>query len=394
MTDSDVLIVGASAAGLGVLESLRRGGYDGRVTMLGAEAHVPYDRPPLSKQVLAGAWTPEQAHLRSAEAFEALGAEFVLGESATSLDVARRTVQTDRRSYSAEHIVIATGTRPRRLPGQPDLRGLHVLRTLDDAVALRIELLAAARLVVVGEGVLGSEISATARHLGLDVTMTGPQPLPMLAQLGPLASARLAGLHSEAGVTMRLGETVTGFEAQAGRVTGVRLASDEVLPADIVVVAIGAVPETAWLSGSELELGDGVICDAHCRAAEGVYAVGDVARWHHEGLGRSVRLENRTNAAEQSAIVAEQILGMPRCYTPTSYFWTDQYTTKIQVFGIITPDAEATVVEGDAAGGRFVASYRRDGVVSAVLGWNMPKQARLHGQEIETMRKHDGVSVL
>jgi NADPH-dependent 2,4-dienoyl-CoA reductase/sulfur reductase-like enzyme len=378
-----VLVVGASAAGLSTVEALRRKGHEGGITVLGAEPHAPYDRPPLSKQVLSGAWEPARCALRTREVLSTLDAEFVLGDAAVALDTATRTVRAESgRELRADAIVIATGVRPRVLPGQEGLTGVHVLRTLDDALALRKDLLGSARLVVVGEGVLGAEIAATARTLGLDVTMAGPLPAPLALQVGPLVSGLLAELHGERGVRLRLGTGVMGLAGEHGRVTGVLLGTGEVLPADTVVVAIGATPATEWLADSGLRLDNGVVCDSRCRAAEGVYAVGDVARWHHERLGRPVRLENRTNATEQAAAVAGVILGEDRPYQPVPYFWTDQFDAKLQVHGFLPADAEVDVVEGDVAARRFVARYRSDGVVTGVLGWNMPKQARLRRQEI------------
>ncbi|MGW4979012.1 NAD(P)/FAD-dependent oxidoreductase [Streptomyces mirabilis] len=378
-----VLVVGASAAGLATVEALRRKGYEGGITVLGAEPHAPYDRPPLSKQVLSGAWEPTRSALRTQEVLSTLDAEFVLGDAAVALDTATRTVRAQSgRELRADAIVIATGVRPRVLPGQEDLTGVHVLRTLDDALALRKDLLDSARLVVVGEGVLGAEIAATARTLGLDVTMAGPLPTPLALQVGPLVSGLLAELHDERGVRLRLGTGVTGLAGEHGRVTGVLLGTGEVLPADTVVVAIGATPATEWLADSGLRLDNGVVCDSRCRAAEGVYAVGDVARWQHERLGRLVRLENRTNATEQATAVAGVILGEDRPYQPVPYFWTDQFDAKLQVHGVLPADAEVDVVEGDVTARRFVARYRSDGVVTGVLGWNMPKQARLRRQEI------------
>ncbi|MFF3661744.1 NAD(P)/FAD-dependent oxidoreductase [Streptomyces olivochromogenes] len=378
-----VLVVGASAAGLSTVEALRRKGYEGGITVLGAEPHAPYDRPPLSKQVLSGAWEPSRSALRTQEVLSTLDAEFVLGDAAVALDTATRTVRAQSgRELRADAIVIATGVRPRVFPGQGDLTGVHVLRTLDNALALRKDLLGSARLVVVGEGVLGAEIAATARTSGLDVTMAGPLPAPLALQVGPLVSGLLAELHDERGVRLRLGTGVTGLAGEHGRATGVLLGTGEVLPADAVVVAIGATPATEWLADSGLRLDNGVVCDSRCRAAEGVYAVGDVARWHHERLGRLIRLENRTNATEQAAAVAGVILGEDRPYQPVPYFWTDQFDAKLQVHGLLPADAEVDVVEGDVTARRFVARYRSDGVVTGVLGWNMPKQARLRRQEI------------
>ena len=378
-----VLVVGAAASGLATVEALRRKGYAGGITVLGDEPHAPYDRPPLSKQVLAGLWEPARVALRAPEVLSGLDAEFVHGDAAIALDPVTRTVRTERgREYQADAIVIATGMRARALPGQSGLTGVHVLRTLDDALALRRDLLACTRLVVVGEGVLGAEIAATARTMGLDVTMTGPQPAPMALQLGSLVSEVLAELHDERGVRLRLGVGVAGLTGDHGRVAGVRLDTGEVVPADAVVVAIGASPATEWLADSGLRLENGVVCDSRCRAAEGIYAVGDVARWHHERLGRLIRLENRTNATEQAQVVAGAILGQDEPYVPVPYFWTDQYDAKIQVHGMLPIGAEVDVVEGDVSARRFVARYRSDGVVTGVLGWNMPKQARLRRQEV------------
>lgn len=382
---ADVLVVGASAAGLTTVEALRRHGYTGKVTVLGAETHAPYDRPPLSKQVLAGTWQPDRAQLRPPEALSALDAEFILGDPAVGLDAATRTVRTrSGRTLRADAVVVATGTRPRTLPGQAGLAGVHVLRTLDDALALRAGLLRAGRLVVVGDGVLGAEIAATARTMGLDVTVAGPQHALMAGQLGQGVADLLAELHTARGIRLRLGAGVRGLVGSARTVTGVALDNGEVLPADLVVVAIGADPVTDWLHDSGLRVDNGLVCDSRCRAGEGVYAVGDVARWHHDRLGALLRLENRTNAGEQAMAVAANILGGERAYTPVPYFWTDQFDTKIQVHGVVPAgaDAEMTVVDGDPATGRFVARYRREGRVTGVLGWNMPKQTRLRRQDV------------
>ncbi|HWO64080.1 MAG TPA: FAD-dependent oxidoreductase [Umezawaea sp.] len=376
-TPSGVLVVGASAAGLATAEALRRKGYRGTLTLVGDEVHPPYDRPPLSKQVLAGTWTPERAHLRTAEVLEVLDARFVLGDPAVALDVPTRTVGTaSGLEFGADAVVVATGVRPRTLPGRTGLAGVHVLRSPADSLALRENLLIARRLVVVGDGVLGAEVAATARGLGVDVTLAGPQRAPLEAQLGPLVAGLLGDLHAENGVRLRLGAAVIGLTGDGGRVDGVLLDTGEVLPADVVVVALGAVPATEWLHGSGLTLDNGLVCDARCRAADGIYAVGDVARWHHDRLGLPLRLENRTNATEQATVVADNILGAQRSYEPVPYFWTDQFDARIHVHGTPAVDATATVVDGDLAARRFVVLHERDGVPVGVLGWNMPKQAR------------------
>jgi NADPH-dependent 2,4-dienoyl-CoA reductase/sulfur reductase-like enzyme len=259
------------------------------------------------------------------------------------------------------------------LPGQAAVAGVHVVRTLDDALRLKADLRPGRRLVVVGDGVLGTEVAATGRTLGCDVTVTGPQALPMLRQLGPLVAAALADLHREHGVEFRLGVATEGLTTAGGRVIGVALAGGDVLPADVVVVALGALPDVGWLAGSGLVLDDGVVCDPAGRAAPGVYAVGDVARFHHAGLGRSLRLENRTNATEQANLVAAGILGEERAYLPVPYLWTDQYDSKLQVHGLTGGAATATVVLGTVADRRFVVTYHDDGAFVGVLGWGMPK---------------------
>ncbi|MGV9408468.1 NAD(P)/FAD-dependent oxidoreductase [Nocardia sp. NPDC003693] len=369
-----VLVVGASAAGLATVEALRREGYTDPITLLGGEYHLPYDRPPLSKQVLSGTWRPEQTLLRPPRQLTAYDCDFVLGKPALALDLASRTVSTATGDFTADHVVLATGATPRLFPGTEGITGVHVLRTLDDALALRDALRTARRVVVVGEGVLGAEIAATARRSGLDVTLTGPQSAPMAAQLGPLAAERLAALHTGEGVRLRLGVGVRGCTTHDGAVTVVVLEDSHELPADLVVVAIGAIPMTDWLTDSGLTLDNGIVCDAQGRTAPGVYAAGDVARWHHPALGTAIRLENRTSATLQAGVVAATITGSTRAHQPIPYFWTDQFDAKIQVHGLITADANAQVVEGDPADGRFVLAFDRAGVPAAILGWNMPKQ--------------------
>jgi NADPH-dependent 2,4-dienoyl-CoA reductase/sulfur reductase-like enzyme len=382
-TPDGVLVVGASAGGLATVEALRRKGYQGPLTVLGAEPHLPYDRPPLSKQVLSGQWEPARARLRAEAQLSKLDASFVPGDPAVRLDLATGSVHTAAgRVLTAEAVVLATGLRPRTLPGQDGLAGVHVLRTLDDSLALRADLLSASRVVVVGDGVLGAEIAATARGMGCAVIMAGPQEAPLLYQLGPLPARLLADLHAANGVELRLGAGVTGLSAEDGRVTGVCLETGEVLPADVVVVAFGAAPATEWLSGSGLLCDNGIVCDSRCRAATGIHAVGDVARWHHETLDVLLRLENRTNATEMGVAVAANIRGADQPYAPVPYFWTDQFDAKIHVHGTLRADAEVSVVEGGLADRGFVAVYRHRGEVIGVLGWNMPKQARLRRQEV------------
>jgi NADPH-dependent 2,4-dienoyl-CoA reductase/sulfur reductase-like enzyme len=372
-----IVIVGASAAGLTAAEALRRRGYDGALTLVGDEPRLPYDRPPLSKQVLAGTWEPEKVLLREERALAGLDAELLLGQAAARLDVAgRRVLLADGDSIGYDAAVIATGVTPRRLPGD-SLPGVHVLRTLDDALAMREQLLARPRVVVVGAGFLGAEVAAVARQIGLEVTLADPLPVPMHRQFGERVGALIAGMHHDHGVALRCGVEVSRFLAADGRVAGVELADESVLKADLVVVAVGAVPTIGWLAGSGLPLGNGIECDDRCQAGPGVYAAGDVASWPNPLFGVRMRLEHRMNATEQAIAVAGNLLSDNKPFAPVPYFWTDQYDTRIQAFGIFPPDADFQLLSGDPSERRFAAAYGHHGTVTGALGWNIaPRELR------------------
>jgi NADPH-dependent 2,4-dienoyl-CoA reductase/sulfur reductase-like enzyme len=374
-----VLVVGASAAGLAAAETLRREGYDGEITLLGDESHPPYDRPPLSKQILAGQWEAERLALRAPEHLADLRLDLRLGAEATGLDPAAREVRlADGTSVGYDALVIATGVRPRRLPGE----GAHVLRTLGDALALRGDLGPGTRLVVVGAGFLGAEAAAVARGLGAEVTMLEPAPVPLAHAVGAEVGAVLAQAHLDHGVDLRTGVGVAS--AQRG---GVRLASGEAVAADEVLVAIGAVPNTEWLEGSGLTIDNGVVCDEYCAAAPGVYAAGDVARWHNPLFETSMRIEHRTNAAEQGMAAARNLLrpDSAKPFAPVPYFWSDQYDMKIQAFGYLRGHEEIAVVEGGYGEGRFLVAYRTGDRVAGVLGVGIsPKVIRPWRQAVAT----------
>jgi NADPH-dependent 2,4-dienoyl-CoA reductase/sulfur reductase-like enzyme len=371
-----VAIVGASAAGLTAAEALRNRGYDGTLTLIGNERHVPYDRPPLSKQILAGTWGPERIVLRSNIDLARLGADLLIGRSAVGLDVPVRQVLLDggdRIDFDA--LVIATGVTPRTLPGA-ELGGVHELRTLDDALSLRAHLLGRPTVVVVGAGFLGGEVAAVARGMGLDVTLVDPLPVPMYRQLGHRIGELVGHLHTDHGVSVRCSRGVRKFRADGGHIAGVELTDGSRLDADLVVVAVGASPAIGWLADSGLPQGNGVECDAHCQAAAGIYAAGDVACWHNNRFDTRMRLEHRTNASEQAIAVAGNLLGDNRPFAPVPYFWTDQHDARIQAFGVFPVDAETTVLHGEPASRRFVIGYRHQGRVVGVLGWNSPREAR------------------
>jgi 3-phenylpropionate/trans-cinnamate dioxygenase ferredoxin reductase subunit len=371
-----VVIVGASATGLSTAEALRGKGYDGRLTLVGDERHLPYDRPPLSKQVLSGAWEPDRVRLRDEAALDRLNADLLLGRAAVGLDTVGRHVLLDGGDrVGFESLVIATGVRPRRLPGD-DLAGIHLVRTLDDAVSLRADLCRQPAVVVVGAGFLGCEVAAVARQLGSTVTVVDPLPTPLHRQVGERIGSLVGELHGDHGVVLRTGVGVSRFVASAGRVVAVELTDGTVLDADVVVVAVGSTPATGWLTGSGLRLGDGVECDATCRAAPGIYAAGDVASWYNLHFGIRMRLEHRLNATEQGMAVAANLLGADQTFAPVPYFWSDQYDARIQANGIFPPDADVAVLHGDVVSRRFVAAYGQSGRVVGVLGWNCPRELR------------------
>ncbi|MFM8236326.1 MAG: NAD(P)/FAD-dependent oxidoreductase [Actinomycetota bacterium] len=370
-----VAVVGMSLAGLRTVEALRREGFAGRIVAIGAERHLPYDRPPLSKDLLRGEAGPENVTLRK-QGCDDLDLDWRLGRSATALDLGdRAVVLDDGERVGFDGLVIATGAAARTLPGTPDLPGLTVLRTLDDALALRARLDAGARVVVIGAGFIGAEVAATCRARGLDVTVLEAQAQPMIRGLGPELGAAVAELHRDHGVDLRTGVVIDAIEGDAAGVRGVRLGDGAFVSADAVVVGIGARPHTYWLDGSGLTLDDGVVCDETGLAAPGVVAAGDVARWPNPLFdGESMRLEHWTNAAEQGVHAARRLLGHAEPFAPVPFVWSDQYDRKIQTVGRVSADAEMHIVHGTVAERRFVALFGRNGRLVGALGFNRAPQ--------------------
>ncbi len=373
-----VVVVGASLAGLRAVETLRGAGYDGALTLIGAEQHLPYDRPPLSKEILQGSWEPDRLALRRSS-YDELELDLRLGRRATALDPAAREVSLDDGARVAyDGLILATGAVPRTLPGTSDLEGLFVLRTLEDALAIRGALDAGPRVVVVGAGFIGAEVAASCRARGVEVTLVEAFPVPLLHALGREMGEVCASLHAEHGVDLRCGVAVDGLEGE-GRVRGVRLSDGSSIEADLVVVGVGVAPATGWLESSGLRLDDGVVCDATCAtAAPGVVAAGDVARWHHPLFGESMRVEHWTNAVEQGVAAAQTLLAGPGAAKPFAsvpFFWSDQYGIKIQSAGHLRPDDEVRVVSGSVPERKFTALYGRAGRLTGVLTFNRPRDA-------------------
>ncbi|CAL9620890.1 NAD(P)/FAD-dependent oxidoreductase [Streptomyces albus] len=383
-----IAVIGASLAGLHAALALREHGYDGRLVIVGEEHHRPYDRPPLSKEFLTGALTAERLRLADAEEIADLDADWLLGTRAEGLDPPTRTVTlSNGRTLAADGVVLATGAAPRTLPGEP-LDGVHTLRTLDDAVALREHLgRGQVRVVVIGAGFIGAEVASSCATLGHNVTVVEAAEQPLLPQLGARMAAFCADLHTDHGVTLLTGTGVTalhparrprgtpvcaaaGTEEGRRRIGWVELSDGRFLPADVVVVGIGVRPATDWLAGSGIPLDDGVVCDAGgMTAVPGVVAVGDVAR------SAGHRAEHWTSAMETAAVAARNLLAgtTVETYSGLPYFWSDQYGIRLQLAGRRGSGDTVRVVEGSPEDRSFLAVYEREGTTTAVLAANRPR---------------------
>ena len=383
--DATVVVVGASVGGLRTVEALRAGRFGGRLVLVGEERHTPYDRPPLSKQVLAGTWPPERATIAGDEKLAELSLDLRLGHRAESLDAeARRVVLDDGSTLRADAVVLATGVAARRLPGTEDNAGVLVLRTLNDSLALRERVLAVGpgcRVVVIGAGFIGSEVASTCLDLGCAVTVLEGFEVPLLRALGPVIGAACGTLHTDAGVDLRTGVGVSAVRAPDGSGTGdgaagrVELADGTAVPADVVVVGIGVSPATDWLEGSGLVIDNGVVCDEALFAADGVLAIGDLARFPFHG--RPTRIEHWQMATDMGRAAAVSLLagrdGAP-AFEPVPYFWSDQYNVKLQMLGHPDGDDDVVVVDGTLESHRFVALYGRGALLTGVLAIGRPRQ--------------------
>ena len=354
-----LVVVGASLAGLRAVEAARSGGHTGPITLIGAERHLPYDRPPLSKAYLGVADTRPAVQFRDEQHLACeLGVTLRCGVPASGLDLGRREVLVGDERVGFDALVIATGARARVLAGTQGLAGVHVLRTLDDAIAVHAAFEAGARTVVIGAGFIGSEVASAARKRGLSATVVEALPTPLVRAIGGEMGTVLSQLHVDHGTELRFGNAVESLEG-TDRVTGVRLVDGTVIPADLVVAGIGAHPNTEWLEGSGLMLDNGIVADETLRCAPGVYAAGDVVRWRNPLFGTHMRIEHWTSAAEQGAQAARNALGLDqdKAYETVPYFWSDWYDSRIQFVGIPGAD-EVRVVSGSTEDKKFVALYR------------------------------------
>jgi 3-phenylpropionate/trans-cinnamate dioxygenase ferredoxin reductase subunit len=383
--DGAVTIVGASLAGLRSAEALRREGFAGTITMIGDEVHHPYDRPPLSKQLLSGEWSVDKIVLGDATKLSELGITARLGQRATGLDAeAKRVTLADGTQVEGDAVVIATGAALRRLPGSEGLEHVHGLRTLDDALALRGDLDAlepGSRVVLIGAGFIGQEVATEAHRRGHKVTILEMLEVPLSPIVGEPVAELLLGLSAAQDVELRCSVRVSGIEApRDGAIAGrVGIEGGEPIPADLIVFGIGVVPHTDWLEGSGLGIDGGVLCDEHLFAAPGIVAAGDVARFRWLGSGHDevVRIEHWQMAADHGAHVAKALLGGPHnapVFDAVPYFWSDQWGKKIQVLGHPAASDTAEVVLVPDEEGRFVALFHEGSFLTGAIGVSRPRQ--------------------
>ena len=383
--ESSVTIVGASLAGLRCAEALRADGFLGSIVLIGDEQHRPYDRPPLSKQFLAGAWDAERISLYKPEKHDALGIDLRLGVRATALDAeARRVDLADGTSLDADAVVIATGAGLRRLPGTEGRPHIHGVRTLDDAVALRDDLdrlEPGSRVILIGAGFIGQEVATAATTAGHQVTILEGTDLPLRPIVGEQVAQLLLGLHGSSGAELRTGVTVTGIAAPApgARAGSVEIDGQASLPADLIVVGIGVTPSTSWLESSSLTIDNGVVTDERLIAAPGILAIGDVARFRWLGAGHDeqVRIEHWQTAADHGVHAAKVLLAggpLAPVFAAVPYFWSDQWGKKIQVLGHPGPDDDVAVLLAPDEDGRFLVAFHAGEFLTGVLAVSKPRQ--------------------
>jgi phthalate 3,4-dioxygenase ferredoxin reductase subunit len=392
-----IVVVGTSVGGVRTGQALRAAGFDGEILLIGAEDIDPYDKPPLSKQLLVGEATPADIPLLGSGGWAGDGLTPLLGRPATGLDPAHReVVLSDGERIGYDTLVVATGAHPRTLPGT-DGGLIRTVRHLRDSAVIREQFDRGGPVVVVGSGFIGAEVASSARLLGLEATILEALPEPFTRALGSAVGARVARIHADAGVAVLGSAAVDRIEQLRDGTGVVHLADGRRVPAATVVVGIGVVPATGWLAGSGLELDRGVLTDEFCRA-EGlpdVYAIGDVARWYDVHTGTHRLVEHWTNAVEQANLVAHNLLHSHdlRPHVRAPYFWSDQHGVKIQMVGRVSPEDRVELLPFQTPSGeREVALYSRDGHFTAavLLGWPRAtvacRQAWERGDDVSTVR--------
>jgi len=372
-----IVIIGGSLTGASAAVALRAGGFDGSVTLIGAEAHPPYERPPLSKEYLRGEVTIEKAFVKPPEWYVENNVETLLGATAERIDVADRSVVlAGGETIAYDDVLVATGGRNRtlRAPGA-ELDGIFQLRTVADADRIRAAATDCNRAVVVGMGFIGAEVASSLRALGVAVTAVEPLPTPLYRVLGGEVGAALAALHSDHGVNLVTDDIVESFEG-SGRVEAVVTKSGRRIECNLVVAGIGIEPVTEVVAGTPVEVDNGILVDEFCRTnVEGVYAAGDVANHMHPVFGRRMRVEHWQNAMRHGAHAAKSMLGGTEPYAEIHWFWSDQYDANLQYAGHHMTWDEL-VFRGSVEARSFLAFYIKDGLVDAVVGFNRGKELR------------------
>lgn len=384
------VILGGGLAGHRAAKALREAEFNGEVLLIGGEPVRPYDRTFLSKAFLQGARESKDLFFESEDAYADWEIDLLPGTHATAVDFATHQLTLDSGDTLAfDKLLIATGSSPIRLrqPGF-DLPGVHYLRTLADAEAIRSGITSGTRVVVVGASFIGSEVAASARTLGADVTLVDPVAAPMATALGEEAGKVFAGIHQDHGVDLRMGTRVVELRGH-NRVEEAVTAEGERIPADLVVVGVGVRPETGLFAGTELEIDNGIVVDQFCATnIPGVYAAGDVANWWHPALGRRIRVEHFDNAALQGTAAGRSMAGQPEAYAPVPYFWSDQYDVNLQYAGF-SGKAEEIVLRGAPNATAMTLFYLAGGKIQAVATINQSRDLRPARQLIEAGARID-----
>jgi len=370
MTSQAFVIVGAGLAGAKAAEALRGGGFDGQLTVIGEEGHLPYERPPLSKDYLVGKAERDSVFVHDQAWYRQQEIGLRLGRQAAAIDrAARQVLLDDGASLPYDKLLIATGSSPRRLA---NASGVHYLRTIDDSDRLREILATGSHLTVIGGGWIGLEVTAAARQAGLQVTVLENLELPLLRVLGREMAQVFADLHRSQGVSLRLGVRIEGISSSGGTATGVRLGDGTRIEADAVVAGIGAMPRISLAADAGLEVTDGIVTTAALRTSDpDIFAAGDVASAYHPLLGRHIRVEHWANALKQPSVAAAAMLGQDVRYEDLPYFYTDQYDLGMEYLGDVRDGYDQVVVRGDVEGREFIAFWLKDGRVLAGMNVNV-----------------------
>ncbi len=374
-TSETFVIVGAGLAGAKAAEALRKQGFDGRLVMLGAEHHAPYERPPLSKDYLIGKAPREKVFTHPLQWYAEQDVDLRAGQLVIGLDRAARSVElADGSRVGYDKLLLTTGASPRelRVPGA-DARGVHYLRTLDDSDVLRATLRTASRLVVIGAGWIGLEVTAAARLAGVEITVLETAQLPLLRVLGPEVAQIFADLHAEHGVDFRFKVAVEQIVTDNGAVAGVRLTDGTTIEADAVLVAVGAAPNVHLAEAAGLRVDNGIVVDAALRTSDpDIFAAGDVANAFHPLFDKQLRVEHWANARQQPKAAAASMLGNDASYDELPYFFTDQYDLGMEYVGYVEPGGyDRVVFRGDVTGREFIAFWLSNERVVAGMNVNV-----------------------